>query len=81
MRLQNRHHHGLGGAGAAGPLRVTNSKPDAAIAQTAPHTPKVQSTPIIEAAVPIITLPRDHNPRSMKNKLNPDFSRRDYVEG
>lgn len=41
----------------------------AAITQTTLHRENVQSIPIAEADAPIITPPRDHNPRSMKNKL------------
>jgi hypothetical protein len=51
-------------------LRLTTSRLKAAIEQTVPHAAKLQSMPMAEAAVPIKTLPKDHKPRSIKNRLS-----------
>ena len=51
-------------------LRLTTSRLKAAIEQTEPHAAKLQSMPMAEAAVPIKTLPKDHKPRSIKNRLS-----------
>ena len=53
-----------------GRLRVARRKPLDAMAQTEAHAANVQSIPIIEAAMPISSPPKDHNPLSMKNKLS-----------
>ena len=51
----------------------------AATVQATAQAAKVQSTPMAEAAVPMSTLPKDHNPLSIKNRLRTRPNRFDGV--
>ena len=80
--LGSRLDHPLGirwVAACARRLALVASKLPAANAQTIEQAAKVQLMPTAEAAVPMSTLPKDHKPRSMKNKLNTRPKRSDGV--
>ena len=57
-------------ASQVGWIIVADSVIIMAMAQTAPHKANVQSMPMAAPAVPMITLPSDQSPRSIKNKLS-----------